>query len=79
MTGLRPARTLDDLMLVTGLSRTACKAAILSGELPGYKVGKLYTIPADAFDALCAGTWQPQPRELVITTINPIQSIRRVS
>jgi excisionase family DNA binding protein len=48
-----------------GLGEDTVKAAILSGELPGYKIGKRYVVPRDAFEAVCAGTWRPNPRPIL--------------
>lgn len=67
-----PPRTYQDLMTVTGLSRETVKAAIRTGELPGYKVGERYVVPAEAFDAFCAGTWVPNPRPIFPAGITPI-------
>jgi excisionase family DNA binding protein len=69
---LRPPRTYQDLMVVTGLGRNAVKAAIQTGELPGYKTGSRYVVPADAFDAFCQGTWVPKPRPLFAEPVKPI-------
>jgi excisionase family DNA binding protein len=54
-----------DLMRVTGLGRDTVKAAIRSGELPGYLVGRTYVVPAEAFEAFCRGAWTPQPRPVL--------------
>lgn len=72
-TKIAPPRKYEDLMAVTGLSRASVKAAIRSGELPGYKVGERYVVPAEAFDAFCAGTWVPSPRPLFPAGITPIK------
>lgn len=51
----------EDLMRVTDKCRqTVCKA-IREGQLPGYKVGRSYVVPADAFEAFCRGEWEPRP------------------
>lgn len=77
-TSERPAKGVPDLMRVTGLGRDSVKAAIRSGELPGYKVGRRYVVPADAFEAFCAGTWVPQHRPVFTEAIRPLTSaIRR--
>jgi len=55
----------EDLERVTGLSRDVVRAAILAGELPGYKVGNQYRIPAQAYRDFCAGRWVPQPRRVL--------------
>jgi excisionase family DNA binding protein len=55
----------EDLERATGLSRDVVRAAILAGELPGYKVGNQYRIPAKAFRDFCAGLWVPQPRRVL--------------
>lgn len=68
-------RTYQDLMAVTGLGRNAVKAAIRTGELPGYKIGSRYVIPADAFDAFCRGEWTPKPRPLFSEPIRPNVSL----
>ncbi len=78
----KPARTYHDLMEVTGLGRDAVKLAIRAGQLPGYAVGPkpMYVVPAEAFDAFCAGTWEPRPMKQP-EPIRPLQMIgqRKVS
>lgn len=75
---LRPPVSIQDLMTVTGLGRTAVKEAIVRGELPGSKVGGRYVVPADAFDAFCAGTWVARPRPVVHQPLpQPDRLIRR--
>lgn len=61
MTAPRPPRPLADLIVASGLSRDTVKALIRAGQLPGYKAGRKYVIPADAFDAWCRGEWEPRP------------------
>ncbi len=70
----RPAKSLEDLMRATGPSRDLCKSGILSGQLPGYKVGTRWTIPADAFDDLCRGRWVPHHRTFVEVVTPPSES-----
>ena len=53
-----------DLMEITGLSRNSVVAGIKAGELPGYKVGSVYRVPAEAFERFRRGEWQPHPRRL---------------
>lgn len=62
----------QDLVAVTGLGEDSIKAGIISGELPGYRVGKSYVIPADAFDAFCEGRWVPQPRRVFSEPVQPL-------
>ena len=64
-------KTVADLMRVTGLGRDTVRAAIRTGELPGYKVGRQYRVPAEAFDEFCKGRWVPQPRPLSPEPITP--------
>ena len=66
------AVTIDDLCDVTSLSKPSVTAAILRGELPGYKVGFRYVIPTPAFEAFVNGTWKPEPRPQVITPAKPM-------
>lgn len=54
-----------DLMRITGKGRDTVRAAILSGELPGYKVGRSYIVPKDAFEAFCRGAWVPIPHPVL--------------
>lgn len=72
-----------DLMRVTGLGRDLVKAAIRSGELPGYHVGSRYVVPADAFAAFCRGEWQARPHPIFPHPIKPLpqpeQLIRKSS
>lgn len=82
MTPLQPPKTLQDLMTVTGLGKYAVKSAIRNGQLPGYKTGRFYVVPADAFAAFCNGTWVPRelPKPEPIRPIAPPQMLnRRVS
>lgn len=77
---LKPC-TVADLCRVTGWSRPTVYAAMEAGTLPGYQSGPggKWFVPAEAFRSLCAGTWKPQPREVRITAISPIRTIRRAS
>ena len=68
----RPPKTVRELQAITGLSAPTVKAAIRTGELPGYKVGRRYVIPADAFDAFREGRWVPKPRPLSSEPIRPL-------
>lgn len=71
--------TVADLMRATGLGRDSVRAALKAGTLPGYKIGKRFVIPAEAFHAFCRGEWKPQPVQIVVTPISPIRTIRRAS
>lgn len=53
-----------DLMAITDLGRETVKAAIRTGELPGYLVGRTYVVPAEAFEAFKRGEWIPQHRPI---------------
>jgi excisionase family DNA binding protein len=55
----------QDLADALGLGEDAVKAAILSGELPGYKIGKRYVVPREAYEAVCNGTWVAHPRPIL--------------
>ncbi len=68
--------TLADLCRVTGWSRPTATAAMQAGTAPGYQAcaGGKWIIPAQAFRDFCAGTWTPQPRHVVVTTITPIRT-----
>jgi excisionase family DNA binding protein len=59
-------------MRVCGLGRETVRAAIRTGELPGYQIGKKYVVPAEAFDRFCRGDWQPAPRPLSPEPIKPL-------
>lgn len=67
--------TVADLMRVTGLCDVTVRAAIRTGELPGYQVGKKYVVPAEAFDRFCRGEWTPSPRPLFAEPIKPLRSL----
>ncbi|MGI8405126.1 MAG: hypothetical protein ACR2OE_10275 [Thermomicrobiales bacterium] len=56
------AKTVKDLIRVTGLSETNVLMGLKLGQLPGYRVGKRWTTPDEAFDRFCRGEWEPQPR-----------------
>lgn len=71
MTDLKPARTVADLAAATGLDRKTVIAAIISGELPGYKAGARYVIPGEAFEDFLHGRWEPRPRRLFADAIRP--------
>lgn len=60
-----------DLMAATGLGRDLVKAAILSGELPGHKIGNRYIVPAEAFERFCRGEWVAQHRPVFTEPIKP--------
>jgi hypothetical protein len=74
-----PPKTVADLMAVTGLGRDAVKAAIRTGELPGFYVRSAsssgrgrYVVPAQAFDDFCRGVWVPQRRPVFTEPIRPL-------
>lgn len=61
----------EDLERATGLSRDVVRAAILAGELPGYKIGNQYRIPAQAYRDFCTGRWAPVPRRILRSPATP--------
>lgn len=73
------AKTVSDLMDVTGLGRDTVRAAIRTGSLPGYYVrtdeahdrGK-YVVPGEAFERFCKGEWQPTHRPVFTEAIRPL-------
>jgi hypothetical protein len=69
-----PRRGVDELQRITGLGREAVKAAIRTGELPGYHVGRSYTVPEEAFIAFCKGEWVAKPHPIFAESIKPIRS-----
>lgn len=73
------ARTLRDLQRLTGRSRDTCIAAIESGQAPGYKMGRGYTIPDEAFELFAKGQWNPvNARTTVIHPLpTPADMVRR--
>ncbi len=48
---VRPA----DVVLLTGLSKSAIMAALWSGQLEAYRMGKAWLIPVDAVDRWIRG------------------------
>jgi excisionase family DNA binding protein len=73
----RGPATVADLQEVTGLGRTAVKAAIVRGELPGSKVGGRYVIPREAFDRYVRGEWVAQPRHIDIQPLPTVRLLHR--
>lgn len=69
----------SDLVRITGLGRDQVKAAMLSGELPGHKVGKLYVIPVPEFVAFCEGRWQQRRRPVLDMPAAPVLLRRKAS
>jgi hypothetical protein len=67
----QPPKGVPDLMAATGLGRDLVKAAILSGELPGHKIGNRYVVPAEAFERFCRGEWVPTYRPVFTERIKP--------
>lgn len=69
-------RTVADLVEATGLTENTVRAAILAGDLPGYRIGTgkhgKYVIPGAAFEAFCNGTWVPIHRT-VVEVVTPTQ------
>lgn len=65
MTDIRPARTVADLMTVTGLSKPTVLKLLNAGQLPGRKHGKRWVITADQLDAYCSyGVWPITPAQV---------------
>lgn len=60
---LRKPYTPNDLCIVTGFGRDKVRRGIREGTLPGYVVGRTYTIPAEAFERYVRGEWQPQAKQ----------------
>ena len=63
------AKTVADLMNVTGWAKCTVLAALREGRLPGYQSsgkGGRWTVPDDAFRKLEAGTWRPAGRQTII-------------
>jgi hypothetical protein len=63
------------MQAVTGLGRDLVKAAILTGALPGCKVGNRYTISHQTFVAFCEGRWVPVHRPVFTEKVQPITAI----
>jgi len=59
------AKTWQDLAEALGLSEDTIKAAILSHELPGYRIGRKYVVPLAAFEDLIHGRWKPDPQPIL--------------
>lgn len=66
------SKRITDVQDLLGLGRDAVKAGILSGELPGYRVGRFWVIPDEAFEALAKGEWTPHPKPM--RTFHPSHS-----
>lgn len=66
------AKSWEDLCRVTGLGRDAVKAAMQSGELPGYLIGSRYVCPAEAFDDFLHGRWVPMHRTVLSAPPTPL-------
>lgn len=64
-TGPDAPKSLDELLAIVGVDRDVATAAILAGELPGYKVGRRWVIPAAAFEDFRHGRWIPRPRPIL--------------
>ncbi len=81
MTDHHPPKTVADLMTVTGLGRDSVRAAIRTGQLPGYYLGHgsrgHYVIPNEAFAAFCAGTWVPVHRPVFSEPVRPVVALHR--
>lgn len=71
-TGSDAPKTVDDLVRVSGLGKDLVKAAMCSGELPGYRVGTRYLCPAEAFDDFLHGRWKPIPRPVLAEPATPL-------
>lgn len=39
---------------------------IKAGELPGYRIGKTFRIPLDAWAAVKRGEWEPLPKRVIV-------------
>jgi excisionase family DNA binding protein len=72
------AKNVRDLAAVLGCGYTAAVSAIESGQAPGYKVGKSWRIPDDAFEAFKRGEWKPQPIRIeIVHPVTPGSLVQR--
>lgn len=63
------AKTTQDLVRLTGLSRQTVHRGIASGELPGYKVGTAYFCTDEAFELLRTNQWVPRPKPTFVREV----------
>lgn len=70
------AKTVRDLMDLTGLSRPTVHRGIESGALPGYKVGTAFFCTDDGYELLKTNQWVPRPRR---TFPNPVHALPQPS
>ena len=68
-------KTVKDLIAATGLSEPTVLTALACGELPGYRVGKRWVVPDEAFELFCRGEWQPQTRNPFPEGVKPLQPV----
>lgn len=72
MTAPQPPATVEELCIATGLSRPSVVKGIKAGQLPGYKVGNIWVIPRDAFDAFSRGEWRQSIKPTPITSLTDV-------
>lgn len=70
------AKSVKDLMVLTGIGRDSVYAGIRCGELPGYYVGKRVVIPEEAFERFARGEWTPTPRPYFAQPVTPIVTMQ---
>lgn len=70
------AKTVRDLMDLTGLSRPTVIKGMTSGELPGYRVGTALFCPDDGYELLKTNQWVPRSRR---TVLNPVHALPQPS
>jgi excisionase family DNA binding protein len=58
----RPFLTTGQVAERIGLCERSVRRGIVRGEIPGYRVGKRYLVPALAFDEYLHGRWIPQTK-----------------
>lgn len=59
-----PPYSAADVARMLGMDPTTVRAAITAKQLPGYRVGKQFVIPREAFERWQRGEWHPQPKAL---------------
>ncbi len=76
------AKTVRDLMDLTGLTRPTVIKGMTSGELPGYRVGTALFCTDHAYELLKTNQWVPRPRrtspDLMHALPQPSDLIKRV-
>lgn len=59
-----PPLTAEEFARAIGKDAKSVRALIEAGMLPGYRAGRNFIVPREAFERFCRGEWVAQPKPI---------------